>query len=516
MTYASSYKDSIRNLTINVLEYKMTEKFLSAISNQMNHSTTQNGAITNHSSLNNCVDFFAQGGSIRSRTESEILSLFTRAFTQDKTIAVRLMYMFRDIRGGQGQRRPFRIQLEWLARNYPEQTKKLLDIVAEYGRWDDLYSVVGTPCESYAFSLMKDQSRRDLDGITSNQPISILGKWLKRINTSSKESVRLGTLTRKAFGLSSKDYRKLCSHLNRYLEVAENRMSAKQWDTITYSKLPSQCLLKHRKAFARNDATRYEEFITLAKEGKVNVNASTLYPYQIVGKILNNWTSDIKPDEAEILWKNLPKIDVDSNAIVVADVSGSMSGLPMEVCISLAIYFAERAKGPYRDKFITFSETPRIQDLKGNNIFEKVHNLSHAEWGMSTDLEAVFKLILQAAITNQLSPSDMVGTIYIISDMEFNAITRSQIKASAVETFYETIRSSFEIAGYTIPKLVFWNVNANPGNFPVVHNTPNTCMISGFSPNILKYITGEQDEILSPEGMMMEVVNSPRYESISF
>ena len=490
--------------------------YIDSLTNILNTTETQNGAITNASSLNSCVDFFAQGGSIRSNSEDEILSLFTKAFARDKTIAVRLMYMFRDIRGGQGQRRPFRIQLNWLATHYPEQTKPLLNIVAEYGRWDDLYEVVGTQCENYVFTLMKHQVQEDLEKLTNNQPISILGKWLKRINTSSKESVALGNLTRKAFGLSAKDYRKLCANLNRYLEVAENRMSAKDWDKITYSKLPSQCLLKHRKAFARNDNVRYQEFIELAQQGKVNVNAGTLYPYQIVGKILNSWTSKITPPEAEILWNNLPKIDVDSNAIVVADVSGSMMGLPMEVCISLAIYFAEQAQGIYHNKFITFSEKPEMQSLAGENIFDKVMSLSNAAWDMSTNLERVFDVVLQAAINAKSPQSDMVETLYIISDMEFNAATKKQVKEDTVETFYQTMKLRFESNGYTIPKIVFWNVNANPGNFPVVHNTPNTCMISGFSPNILKYITGAQNEILTPEGMMMEVVESPRYSSINF
>jgi hypothetical protein len=494
----------------------MESNFLSAVSKHLNYTETQNGAVTNKSSLDDCVNFFAQGGSIRSRSESEIIALFAKAFAQDKTIAVRLMYMFRDVRGGQGQRRPFRIQLNWLAQHYPEQTRPLIDLVSEYGRWDDVYSVANTACEQYALGLMKKQVSKDLDGITANQPISILGKWLKRINTSSVESVKLGNATRQAFGLTAKDYRKLCSHLNRYLEVAENRMSRGEWDKIEYSKLPSQCLLKHRKAFSRNDSERYMEFIDLAKQGKVNVNASTLYPYQIVSKIISSWTSNITPDEAEVLWNNLPQIDVDNNAIVVADVSGSMTGLPMEVCISLAIYFAGKSKGPYHDKFITFSVKPTLQTLKGANIFEKVHNLTQAEWGMTTNLELVFDVILQAAVSEELRPDDMVGTIYIISDMEFNSITKNQVRQEKVETFYDSIRDRFTQHGYTIPKLVFWNVNANPGNFPVVHNTPNTCMISGFSPNILKYITGEQNEILTPEGMMLEVVNSPRYSNINF
>lgn len=493
----------------------MTTDFLNSLTEQLNYTETLNGAITNRSSLSSCVDFFAQGGAIRSKSEEDILRLFGNAFAENKTIAVRLMFMFRDIRGGQGQRRPFRLQLQMLAQHYPEQTKKLIDLVSEYGRWDDLYAVDGTPCESYMYDTMKKQAYTDLDGMLNNQSISILGKWLKRINTSSKESVRLGNKTRKAFGLTPKDYRSLCSKLNKYLEVAENNMSAGKWDEIEYSKLPSQCLLKHRRAFSRNDNDRYSEFLNLAKDGKVNVNAGTLYPYQIVSKILD-YRKDISVDEATVLWDNLPKIEVDGTGLVVADVSGSMSGLPMEVCISLAIFFAENAKGVYQNKFITFSERPSLVSLKGYNIVEKVNNLSRAEWGMSTNLEAVFTAVLNAAVNASLPQSDMVQTLYIISDMEFNQIDRNNVSEKNVETFYSTMKQRFTAQGYLIPKLVFWNVDAKTDNFPVVHNTENTCMISGFSPNILKYITGASDEILTPEGMMMEVVNSPRYAGINF
>lgn len=497
-----------RNL---ILETYMTA-FLDSLTNVLNHTTTENGAVTHNSSLNSCVDFFAQGGAIRTRSDADIIQMFTPAFVQDKTIAVRLMFMFRDIRGGQGQRRPFRIQLNWLANNYPEQTKPLIDLVAEYGRWDDVYSVMDTPCEAYALHLMKSQVQQDLDNILVQKPISLLGKWLKRINTSSKQSVALGHLTRKSFGISSKDYRKLCSNLNKYLDVVENRMSAKEWDKISYDKVPGQCLIKNRKAFIRNDSERYQEFVSAAQKGEVKVNSGTLYPHQIVGKVLAY--NSITPEEAEIMWNNLPDVEVDQNAIVVADVSGSMMGTPMEVSIALAIYFSERAKGVYRDKFITFSTKPTLEVVKGANIFEKVHNLSRAHWDMSTNLEAVFNSILMAAVDSKLAPSDMVGTLYIISDMEFDSC--SSVRSSEVESFYESMKNSFNYAGYTIPKLVFWNVDARHNNFPVLNNTPNTCMISGFSPNILKYVTGSDSEVLTPESMMMEVVNSPRYSGIKF
>lgn len=477
---------------------------IDAITSQTNLTTTDNGAITNSSSLSKCVDFFAIGGSIRSQDSNTIINIFKDAFNEDKTIAVRLMFMFRDIRFGQGQRRPFRDQLNWLAYNYPNETHKLLSLISEYGRWDDIYYVFDTECEITALTIIQDQLQQDFQNIKQNKPISLLGKWLKRINTSNDRSVEIGHKIRKFLKLTCKDYRQTCKKLNEYLSVPENLMAARKWDEIDYSKVPSQCFLRNRLVFNKHDCERYNEFIQLAQEGKVKINAATLYPYQIIEKILSD---SILVSEAELLWNNLTNVDIEENAIVVADVSGSMMGLPIQVCLSLAIYFSERAKGIYQNKFITFSEKPQMQELVGENIVEKVHNLNDADWGMNTDLRKVFELVLKAAIKNNIDPEDMVETVYIISDMEFDVGIETE------ETLFSELKIMFEEAGYVLPKLVYWNVNGRPGNIPVIKNEENTMMISGFSQNILSYIA---KGITTPEQMMMEVVNAPRYNQINF
>jgi|694.fasta_scaffold00062_77 hypothetical protein len=486
--------------------------FIDALEQQANFDYTENGAVTHKTSLSKCVDFFATGGSIRSWDDSAILNLFTNAFSENQLATVRLAFMFRDVRGGQGQRRPFRIQLKWLAINYPTPTEKLLDLVAEYGRWDDIYSVVDTSLEQYMLDLINIQIQKDVVAMDNNESISLLGKWLKRINTSSKESVRIGHKIRKYMSLDEKSYRKLCRRLNEYLNVAENKMASNNWDQIEYNKLPGQCLIKHRKAFNRNDEVRYAEFIAAAQAGKVKVNAKSLYPYQIIEKILD-YRAELTPDEAEILWKNLADFDVDPNALVVADVSGSMSGLPINVCISLALYFSERAKGIYHNKFITFSENPTLQSVVGDTIHKRVTSINNAQWDMNTNLERVFDLVLNTAINYNIAPQDMVKTLYIISDMEFDSCVKDT-SSGRIESFYDTMKQRFEVNGYKIPQLVFWNVNARPGNLPVTKSTENTCMISGFSPSILQYLGMET--FPTPEEMMMIVVNSPRYSQIEF
>jgi hypothetical protein len=217
--------------------------------------------------------------------------------------------------------------------------------------------------------------------------------------------------------------------------------------------------------------------------------------------------------EADMLWKNLANFEVDPNALVVADVSGSMIGMPLNVCISLALYFSERAKGVFKNRFITFSKSPKLQSVVGDNIFERVNSINSAQWDMNTNLESVFKLVLNSAINFNVPADEMVKTLYIISDMEFDSCIN--VKSSQIETFYHTMQSNFTAAGYQIPRLVFWNVNAKTdNNFPVAKNTKNTCMISGFSPSILQYL--DTGILPTTEDMMLTVVNSDRYNKIEF
>lgn len=502
-------------------ETTMNNNFIEALTT--NFTTTDNGAIALKSSLSNCCDFFAQGGALRGSSQERIWNLFFKAFCEDREIAVRLMFMFRDIRGGQGQRQVFRDQFSLLAATYPKETSKLLSLIPEYGRWDDVYCALNT-LRTPVLETIEAQLKEDLLNIQDGKSISLLGKWLKRINTSSATSRKIGHITKRHLKLSNKQYRKLCSKLNRYLGVTENLMSSKEWDKIEYSKVPGQCLFRNRATFNKRDNERYMEWVEMAQAGKVKVNAATIYPHQIVHKIRENQVGDypdfertITPEEAQMLWINMVDFAVDSNAIVVADLSGSMDCLrngvsPIDVSIALALYFSERAKGPYKDTFITFSREPTLQRIVGDNIWDRVSSIDN---GLieNTDLEKVFGLILQTAIYNNLAAEDIVDKIYIISDMQFDEA--SNIGEDKVETLYQTIKGKFDQTIYTIPKLVYWNVNAGEANtLPVLKNTPNTCMISGFSPSILQFLG--QPELPSTEDLMLMVVNSPRYSNIKF
>jgi hypothetical protein len=347
---------------------------------------------------------------------------------------------------------------------------------------------------------MHTQLIRDLENLEAGKPVSLLAKWLRSENASSKETKRQATIIRNYLGLTSEKYRKVLSRLREHINVTERLMTAKKWDQIIYEAVPGKCLVKHKKAWMRNDKDRYMNHMASTAKGETKVNTTNMYPYEVVEKILNHLVS---ADEAEAYWKNIQDIGFsDENSIVVADVSASMTGMPLNVAISLALYISERNRGPYSNHFITFSIRPKLLKVTGNTIFEKVRNMSTAEWTGNTNIVAVFRMILDIAVKNKLSQEDLIQKIYIISDMEFDY-------AQSGEVPFDMLRKEYLAAGYNLPKLVFWNVRADHEQFPVNKDTPDVQMISGFSPSILKHL--QSGTFPSPVDLMLEVLNSDRY-----
>lgn len=462
-----------------------------------NYTLTENGALTNISTLSHTLDFFGLGAAMRQRTEKDIISLFRKAFGEDKLIALKTLFYTRDIRGGQGERRAFRTILKWLGDNYPKVVEKNLGNIVEYGRYDDLFVLENTKVWDSVLNFWKKEWN---EGFEKN---SLIFKWSPSSNTSSKETRRLAKVLYSALGLSEREYRQTLSHMRKKIGVVEPLMCAKEWDVIEYSKVPSKASLIYKKAFDKNDHKRYQKFLTKVEDGESKINAGTLYPYEIVEKVFNGDNDKT----LDLLWKALPDY-VDGNphnGIVVADVSGSMSGRPMAVSISLAMYFAERSKGQFANRFITFSNNPKLQKVVGNNIREKVLNLSRAQWDMSTNLQSVFNLILSTALEYKVPQSDMPDSIYIVSDMEFN-------QACNHRTNLEVIRDKYKNAGYKIPNLVFWNVNARNDQTPITKDDSGTCLVSGCSPSILKTLLS--GKVISPVDVMLDTINSDRYANI--
>lgn len=460
--------------------------------NKTNESLTENGALTYKSTQSKVLDLFSMGGALRTRTPEEIEKFLSQALAEDKLLAIKCLFYLRDIRGGQGERRTFREALKILSTYNPKETLKLLPLIPEYGRWDDLFSL-----DNIDFSLfLKKQIAEDLK---SDRP-SLLGKWLPSENSGSKSKI-LARKIREYLGYSSKKYRKLLTILRTKINLVETKMSQKKWKDIEYDKLTSKSSMLYKDAFKKHDETRYTKYLEDVAAGKKTINSKTLFPYEIIrqAKKTNNITLDL-------LWKNLPDYTgKNEKALVVADVSGSMDGLPIEISVSLALYFAERNSGIFKNKFITFSEKPELQDISGTSLNQKIRNLESSHWDMNTNLQAVFDLVLNTAVKNKVQESEMPKAIYIISDMEFDEATGDNDK-----TNLDTIKDKYANAGYEMPILVFWNVDSKQNNIPATQDEKGVMLVSGASPSIFKMTL----ERKNPYDFMLAALNSKRYDLI--
>lgn len=468
---------------------------------QTNDSLTENGMVTNSSSLNHCVNLFFQIGAMRGQDKSRLINAFTKAFGENPLTAMKLLFWARDVRGGAGERKIFRDIMEYLAANRKEVLAKNLHLISEFGRWDDLLVLVGTPLEKEALDLIS-KGLADKNGLCA--------KWMPRPNVSNREKKRWSAALRKHLGLSPKEYRKL---LVENSNTVEQLMCANEWSAIEYSKLPSKAMSDLMKAFSKHDQERFGAYLESVNKGETKINAGAVYPYDIVKNLKFGNKSG-----ANTQWNALPNY-LEGNAerfLPVVDVSGSMecpagnnsNVTCMDVAVSLGLYISERNVGPFKDAFVTFSSNPQLQILSGN-LQERYNQLSRADWAMSTDVEAVFRLILQKAKASNVSAEEMPTMILIMSDMEFNRGTRGNFGLSAQQMF----EKMYAEAGYKMPKVVYWNIQSRNENFPVHFDKSGTALVSGFSPALLTNLLAGKD--LTPVSMMLDVVNSARYSAVT-
>lgn len=501
--------------------------FMNSLQNTYNYKRTENGALAHKSTGSAVYDMFAMGAAYRSRSDADCILLFKNAFEEDETLALKCLFYIRDCRGGQGERRFFRVCMRWLAENYPERAAALAEYVPEYGRYDDWFKIYfNTPVERQVIEMMKKQLSTDM--FCKKNAVSLLAKWMPSENASSKETIRTAKKIRNAFGVSAKEYRQMLSKLRTKINVLEKLMSANRWDEIEFDKIPSKAGLVYKNAFARRDiiAKRYESF---AKDKTTKVNAATLYPYEVVAKAIQHMGWNLfninEVDRAMInkYWENLPDYlnGKDCSMMCVVDTSGSMvrrdAAAPINVAISLGLYCAERAGGPFKNHYISFSSRPQLIKTEGVDFVDKVHRIYRTNLCDNTDLVAVFDLLLATAKKPGVSAWDIPKTIVIISDMEidqgtdsywsYNRSGRRWTKESA-STEMETIRKKWAAAGLKMPKLVYWNVDAR--NSTILDSGPNVTFVSGMSPTIFKQVlTGKTGWELC-----LETICSKRYEVI--
>ena len=476
------------------------------------YTRTENDAATYASSGSDALDFFAAAGALREAGEAEIIVRFTRAFAEHPTYALRTLFYARDVRGGLGERRLFRVLLRHLAFAAPASLEKNLKFVPGYGRWDDLLVLLDTPLEVAAVRLIRAQLEKDLRAAWEEKPVSLLAKWLPSVNTSSRAARRQARRLAVLFGMSEADYRRMLVRLRRRTALIENALRTRDY-TFDYAKQPSKAMFKYRAAFWRNDVERYKAFLSRVERGEERLHTGTLYPYEIIRPLSAAVTPHIPQEEArtlDVTWSALPDYTHGENALVVLDGSGSMywggNPLPSSVALSLAIYFAERNTGAFHGHFITFSQNPRLVEIKGATIVSKTLYCRTFNEVANTNLEAVFHLLLRAAVKNRVPQEELPSVLYIITDMEFDACT-----VDADVTNFERAKELFAEAGYALPRIVFWNVQSRSRQQPVTMNEQGVMLVSGCSPSIFSMVV---DGRITPYEYMKQVLCGERYAVI--
>ena len=465
--------------------------FASAVQTSPAEVFTNNGMVTfDHSGDELTTLFFAIGAS----RGKDLTAQFERAFQDDPLLALRVLFWARDVRGGAGERDTFRKLLVKLVELHPDTARKVLSFVSEYGRWDDLAVLENTGLEPDVLSIIAEALRSEN---------SLCAKWTPRKGTFANK-------LRKFMGLDPKTYRKLLVNLTK---VVETPMCAREWDTINYDHIPSVAAARYQKAFNRHDPIRYSEYKEGLKSGSNKINASAVYPYDVIKSVGNGDT-----DVALAQWEALPNYLGDDKIIPMVDVSGSMTAKVggstsltcMDISVSLGLYIADKQKGAFKDLFLTFNTNSRIELLRGD-LFSKLTQLRCADWGGSTNLESAYAEILRIATKNKVAPEDMPKFLIIFSDMEFNSATsnRSGKRVRAQDLAAER----FAEVGYQLPKIVYWNLAARAGNVPVKFDENGTALVSGFSPSIMKSILAAKQ--FDPRSIMLETLNSERYLPIT-
>ena len=472
---------------------------------------TENGADAKNTTDSALLDMFATIGSMRGRTDDEIIQKFELAYHEDPLGAIRCAFYTRDVRGGLGERRIFRVLINYIANKHQEALRNNLGLIPEFGRFDDFYSLVGTELEDNMWMYVRNRFEIDEVLMLKGEPCSLLAKWLKKADGSSKNTRKLGIYTAKKMGMSVKDYTKRCKKLRKYIGIVEQKMSANRWSDIEYGKVPSRAMLRYKNAFSRHDGERFQEYIDDVDAGKEKINSSTIYPYDIVERVMYHH------EDSEVLeaqWNNLPDyVNGGMNAVVMADVSGSMlwnqGGRPLATSIGLALYFAERNTGAYHNLFMTFSENPRFVEVKGGNIAQKVDFMRDAEWGYSTNLEAAMMKILDVAIENNCTQEEMPKSLIVISDMEINSCTHQEHR----ENFYDYVARVYEKNRYKVPNIVFWNVDSRHDVFLADKHRRGVQLVSGQSASTFKNLINSIGK--TPVEMMYDVLNSERYQVVT-
>ena len=501
-------------------------RFVNDMARATDYGYTENGSIKHNSTQNFVLDMFAVGGAYRQRNDHDIETLFGDAYRDNKNLALKCLFYLRDVRGGQGERRFFRVAYKWLVKNDIVNAKKNFALIPEYGRWDDLIDIAYATAPALNAEFV-DLIANQMDLDAQSKTPSLLAKWMPSENASKAETKAKARWIMNLIGVEPRAYRKRLSAIREKINILERLMTENRWDEIEFDKIPSVAGMKYRNTFAVKEVTaaRYKAFM---ESKSTKVNAGVLNPVDIADKVINKreGSSDVQREMLQKYWDNLKDYyqGREENAIAIVDTSGSMWGQPIAAAVGMGLYVATKSQGPFANCFMTFSNEPRLIKVSGSNIVDQINNITRANWEMNTNIEAAMDLILDTAVRGHYAQSDLPARLYIFSDMEFdscmrgNAVRRSRYgwgydhnaDVSYFETLFEQIEKRFKRAGYKMPKVTFWNLSCRNGkNIPAIGDNFN--YISGFSMSQMESVMSGK----SAWDLCLEVLLGKRYEAVS-
>ncbi|QOI71661.1 hypothetical protein pEaSNUABM47_00177 [Erwinia phage pEa_SNUABM_47] len=487
-----------------------------------NRSTTANGGASLKSSLNPLVDMFFMIGSLRNKDLGQYKAQFDAAYTANPTLALQMILWARDVRGGAGERNTPRELLKYLEVKHPEDVLRVIPVLAEFGRWDDLLIFKTKAAKAVAYEKIAEALK------TGN---GLCAKWMPRIYKFKKNAQGVVNMSSTAnqnraannkiarelmsvMGINERQYRKLLSSMSN---TVEQKMCANEWEAIDYNKLPSVASSRYLPAFMKHDEGRYRDYLASLEKGEGKVNAATLFPYDVLKNLVTRYgTTTAEQTRLGIAqWDALNNLMGDNRILPMVDTSGSMgvgiagtSLTVQDVAVSLGLYVSTKQTGAFKDMWLNFSTRPKLKVLPRGDISVKANDLyrNHgSDWDGSTNVEAAFDLVLSTAVKQNVPQDEMPKVLMIFSDMEFNGSGGRNWNKTA----FQTAKQKFERAGYELPMVVFWNLHARANNNPVRFDEAGTALVSGFSPNVIPAILS--GNAVDPVSIMLAAIDTPRY-----
>ncbi len=473
------------------------------------------------------ISLFFKG--VRGLENKKLYEYIHKSASEDLVDTFLLAFNLRDPRGGKGERDLGRQILVWLFYNYTTEFEKVFKLIPEYGRWDDLLCFFPKYIYTFCLGELNDQQKSvqnkiitfiseqilsDYNDMLEGKSVTLCSKWMPSEGDSDDKKYQLVETLISHMEISKREYRKkYISPLRSYLKIVEKYMCEKRWNEIDFSHVPSCAMKKLKKAFEKNANESFNSWQQKLQKGEVKINAKVLFPHEVIREIRKNRgiVDIICEEQWKVLEKEVEKLGNFNKTLVVVDTSGSMESpdfLPLDIATALGLLISNNVQGEFHNHVITFHETPTFQVLENKNLETRYKQIRNIQWGGSTNLQAVFELILNKAKLANLKESDMPDTIFIISDMQFNQVEGFY----GQKTNFEVVDEKYKLAGYQRPKIIFWNVNGLSTDFPVSVQDDGTCLISGATTSIISSILNTVE--FSSYGIMRTELDKERYSLI--